>query len=270
MNTWEDFDREARIVEKDTLKQAPECVQLLQDAVGLVADAFAVQGGSNTNDATVAKMSLLSQNFATLKCTVDLALRGYYIQSMNLLRSIDENWIAFHYLSKYPDKAHLWLRPCKNKKPPAHSAMLNGLDKNFNPFKGGMREWYSTLCRFAHTDPVCVLPQISTDFAPNETTIHFGSTYKDGLFRCSAFAISIWSGLVLSDISQLIPNTSNWHKKNIKVMERIIEFVGQENKKNSLKKPNCLKFSARDGAKTSPRLTSIVRVKGLFYGKKKT
>lgn len=231
MNTWEDFDREARTVENATKERSPECVQLLQDAVGLIADAFEIADNSCKTDAILVKTGLLSQNFATLKCSVDLALRGYYTQSMNLLRSVYENWIAFHYLSKCPDKAHLWLSTCKNKKPPGHSDMLNGLDKNFNPLKGKMQEWYSTLCRFAHTNAVGVLPQISTDFAPNETTIHFGSTYKDNLFRASAYVINLWTAVILTEISPWVPSINEWHNKMIKIMERIIEFIDQENKK---------------------------------------
>ena len=231
MNSWEVFDLEARIVEKDTKEQAPECVQLVQDAVGLFADAFGIGNNSDATGATVTKMSLLSQNFASIKCAVDLALRGYYMQSVNLLRNVYENWIAFHYLSKYPDEAHFWLRPSRNKQPPGHSTMLNKLDKNFNPLKGQMRKWYGTLCHFAHSDAVGVLPQISTDFAPNETSIHFGSTYKNNLFRASAYAISLWTGVMLVDISQWIPNTDEWHNRLTGIEERIIEFIDQENKK---------------------------------------
>ena len=86
MNTWEDLERDAQIVEKATNEQAHEVVQLLQDAVGLFADAFSVANSPDTSDATIAKMSLLSHNFNTLKCSVDIALRGYYVQSLNLLR----------------------------------------------------------------------------------------------------------------------------------------------------------------------------------------
>jgi hypothetical protein len=231
MSTWEDFDREAREVEKASKERAPECVQLLQDAVGLLADAFSVGDSSAASNAILTKMSLLSQNFATLKCAVDMALRGYYTQAMNLLRIIYENWIAFHYLSKYPGNANLWLRSSRNKRPPVHSEMLNKLDKDFNPLKGKMKNWYSTLCRFAHTDAVGVIPQIFTDFAPNETSIHFGSTYKDGLFRASTYAISLWTGVMLSDISQWIPNVNEWHKVKIGIEGRIMEFIDQENKK---------------------------------------
>ena len=230
MNTWEDFDQEARAVENYTKDQAPEIVCLLQEAVGIFADAFSISENSDTTDATLAKMSLLSQNFATLKCSVDLAIRGYYTQALNLLRNVYENWIAFHYLSKCPNKADLCLRHSKKRQPPGHAAMLKELDSDFNPLKGQMRKWYSTLCSFAHTDPVGVLPQISNDHIPDETSIRFGSTYKDDLFRASAYAICLWAGVMLSSICQWIPNTGQWHNEMINIEERIIEFIDQENK----------------------------------------
>ncbi len=230
MNTWEDFENEARLVEKTTNEQAPKVVHLLQDAVGLFADAFSVGDNSDTSDAALARMSLLSHNFGTLKCSVDIALRGYYVQSMNLLRIVYENWIAFHYLVKCPDKARLWLHHSNKNQPPGHAVMLKELDADFNPLKGQMKKWYSVLCTFAHTDPLVLLPQIATDFIPNEKSIHFGSTYKSDLFRASAYAISLWTGVMLSSISQWVPNTNQWHNEMIKIEERIIKFIDQENK----------------------------------------
>ena len=229
MNTWEDFEQEARAVEEYTKNEVSEIVRLLQEAVGIFADAFSVGEESDTTDATLAKMSLLSQNLATLKCSVDLAVRGYYTQSLNLLRIVYENWIAFRYLSKYPSKADLWLRHSKKKQPPGHAAMLTQLGSD-NPLEDQMRKWYKALCRFAHTGPVGVLPQISTDYIPGEKTVHFGSTYKDNLFMSSACYISKWTGIMLVSINQFVPNANQWHKEMINIINRIIKFTDQEEK----------------------------------------
>jgi hypothetical protein len=230
MNTWEDFEKDARLVEKATNEQAHDVVQLLQDAVGLFADAFSIANSPDTSDATTAKMSLLTHNLNTLKCSVDIAFRGYYVQSLNLLRIVYENWIAFHYLSKCPDKAHLWLIHSLKKQPPGHAAMLKKLDTDFNPIKGKMRQWYSTLCSFAHTDPICLLTQISTDYVPNETSIHFGSTFKSDLFKTSAYTICLWTGIMLSTISIWVPKTNQWHNEMSQIEKRITQFIDQENK----------------------------------------
>jgi hypothetical protein len=101
-----------------------------------------------------------------------------------------ENWIAYHYLVKNPQKAHLWVRHSKKKRPPGHAAMLSQLDEGFNPIKSQMKGWYDTLCSFAHTKPINLLPQISTDRVQDETSIHFGATFKLDLFKASSYAIS--------------------------------------------------------------------------------
>jgi len=42
MNTWNDFEAEAQLAEKTTRAQEPQLVLLLQDSIGLFADAFAI------------------------------------------------------------------------------------------------------------------------------------------------------------------------------------------------------------------------------------
>lgn len=230
MNTWDVFDHEAIKVDKFTKDQSPDLVQLLQDAIGLFADAFSIADNSDTTDATLAKMSLLSQNFAALKCAVDLALRGYYSQSMNLLRIVYENWIAFHYLTKNPNEAHILLRePNISKRLPDPAVMRKALGEDFNPLKGQMIQWYNVLCCFAHPHAAGVLPQIVINLISDETSIHYGTTYKDDLFRASVYNISIWTGVMLDAVGQWIPDTNEWYKRRSKLAERIFRFIDGEN-----------------------------------------
>lgn len=185
MNTWDDFESEASLVESTTCEQEPEIVSLLKDYIGLFSDGFSVAKGSKSADVTLAKMSLLSHSFGTLKCSVDTAIRGYYVQSMNLLRIVYENWVAYNYLEKDPDKANLWRRPSRSNKPPSHTSMLKAIGDDYVPLTGEMKRWYETFCSFAHTDPVNLISQIAAD-SPGETSVHFGATYVRDLFRtCS-------------------------------------------------------------------------------------
>lgn len=229
MDTWEDFDREARTAESFTKAQLPDRVQLLQDAVGLLADGFSIANNSDTTDVNKAKMGLLSQNFNTLKCAVDLALRGYYLQSMNLLRYVYENWIAFHYLIKKPEKARVLLDGRINKRLPCHSVMLDELgDDDF--LKKQKKDWYTVLCCFAHPHAAGLLPLISNTFVPGETSIHFGTTYENERFRASAYSISIWTGVMLDEVGRWIPTTNEWYQKRSILAEKILRFIDEENK----------------------------------------
>ena len=233
MNTWEYFDCEAIEVDKVTKDKAPDLVQLLQDAIGLFADAFSISSGTtDTTDVNKAKMALLSQNFNTLKCAVDLALCGYYSQSMNLLRHVYENWIAFHYVTKKPGKARILLDGRTDERLPDHSVMLNELgDDAF--IKKQKKDWYAVLCCFAHPHAAGVLPLISNIFVPDETSIHYGTTYKDEIFRASAYSISIWTVIMLDDVSRWVPNTNEWYQKRSILVEKILRFIDEENKKRN-------------------------------------
>lgn len=234
MNTWEDFDREAREVDKFTKVQAPDLVQLLQDAVGLFADGYSIADNSDTTDANKAKMGLLSQNFNTLKCAVDLALRGYYSQSMNLLRHVYENWIAFLYVTKKPEEARFLLDGKINKRLPDHAVMLRELGEDF--LKEKMKEWYSMFCCFAHPHAAGMLPLISDTFVPGETSIFNGTTYEDKRFRTSVYTISTWTCIMLDEVGRWIPNTNEWYQKRSILVEKVLRFIDEENKKLSLRK----------------------------------
>ena len=230
MKSWDDFENEAKIVEKTTCEQEPEIVSLMKDSIGIFADGFSAAKGSDSSDEALAKMSLLSHSFGTLKCSVDTALRGYYVQSMSLLRIVYENWVAYKYLEKNPDKAILWIRPSKRKKPPKHAAMLKKIDDDYSSLKGKMKGWYNTLCRFAHTDPLNLLSQISTVAVPGETSIYFGTTYRKDLFRTSAYSICLWAGISIMNVGSWVPENHQWHKQMATVQEKILKFIEQENK----------------------------------------
>ena len=226
MNTWEDLDREAREVDKFTKDQASDLVQLLQDAIGLFADAFSIADSSDTTDAALAKMGLISQNFATLKCAVDLALRGYYSQSMNLLRIVYENWIAFHYLTINPHEAQILLKPtCKQL--PKHFEMLAALGDDFS--KDKLKQWYKVFCCYTHPNAAGVLPQIAINLIPDDMSIHYGTTYKNDLFRKSVYNITIWTGVMLDAVGHWIPDTNEWYEKRNKLEERLLNFIEEEN-----------------------------------------
>lgn len=230
MNSWDDFEKEARLVEKTTFEQEPKIVRLMKDSIGIFADGFSAAKGSDSSYEVLAKMSLLSHSFATLKCSVDMALRGYYVQSMNLLRIVYENWIAYKYLEKNPCKAILWIRPSNRKKPPGHAAMLQEIDDDYSPLKGKMKCWYRTLCSFAHTGPHNLLPQISMVEVPGETSIHIGATYKKELFKTSAYSICLWAGISIMNVGSWVPENDQWQKQMATVQEKILKFIEQENK----------------------------------------
>jgi hypothetical protein len=224
-STWHDLDAEAIIVTTTTMQQAPDTCLLLQDAFSTLADGF-TEAKVQANSATCAQMGLLSQNLNSLKCSVDLALRGYYTQSTNLLRGVYENWIAFHYLGQFPAKADLWL--CVDKRPPNHSEMLKTLGPGFVEDKAAAREWYNILCRFAHTDALVVLPHLGSH--NGETCAFFGAKFKPDLFSNCVYTISLFTSIMLWEVSPWMPPDSEWRERCNSVIELLLQFIEQEKK----------------------------------------
>jgi hypothetical protein len=223
-SSWDSLDAEADRVASTTNQQAAGTCSLLKKAISVLADGFTEAEVKGT-DSACAQAGLFSQNLNSLKCSADLSMRGYYTQSTGLLRGIYENWIAFHYLAECPLKANLWLE--KNKRPPSHSDMLSALGPNFVEDKSDAREWYGTLCRFAHTDALVVLPHLGSQ--NGESCAFIGANYKPDLFRTCAYTISLFTSIMLREISKMIPAHSAWQQRYNAAIEALLQFIENEN-----------------------------------------
>lgn len=221
-SVWKDFESGGAI-EKVTNKEMPEIVRLLRNAITMLAAGFiACENRVNTKVNKV-RMGLMSNNFVTLKCSVDLASHGYYTQSMNLLRIVHENMIACYYLKEKPGEVGLWLNYNKKNRPPGHSSMLNQLDKTKEE-KEDLRELYQLLCVFAHSNSLKVHPHL------DKSNVNFGSPYNKELFKMSAFLICKMAKQALSFIHQWVPDVDEWHKAKEIIVCDIDEFADQMKK----------------------------------------
>jgi hypothetical protein len=77
---------EAQQVAEVTSKESAQEVGLLSDAISVYAEAFMFSNDLAKPEAATVRKALLSHNFNTLNLAFDAALRGYYIQSIALLR----------------------------------------------------------------------------------------------------------------------------------------------------------------------------------------
>ena len=198
-------------------------VDLLQRALSLYALGMSLGHAPDNTDATLARMGLISQNFNSLKTAVDLVCRGYYLQSMGLMRNIYENWLAFWYLSKYPAEAERWLDARWDSQPPKAETMKNKIDHPSKSMKAKLGEFNAELCRFAHTDPVAIIPLLSA--REGERTVHFGVTYDARLFNGCAYSISLWLGNMLEVLSLWIPEGSDWHEQKGRLVDEFLAFI---------------------------------------------
>jgi hypothetical protein len=223
-STWHSLDSEADRVVFTTTQQSADTCSLLKDAISVLADGFTEAEVKGTDSAR-AQAGLFSQNLNSLKCSVDLSMRGYYTQSTELLRGVYENWIAFHYLAEFPIKADLWLD--KDRRPPRHSDMLNALGPSFVEDKADARGWYGALCRFAHTDALVVLPHLGSH--KGEPCAFIGANYKPDLFRTCAYTISLFISIMFREISHMISADSGWQQRYSTAVEALLQFIENEN-----------------------------------------
>jgi hypothetical protein len=224
-STWDSLETEAGKTELNTNQQLPQICSLLKNAISFLADGF-LESEVINEGAAQAQQGLFSQNLNSLKSSVDLAMRGYYTQSMDLLRGVYENWIAFHYLSEYPLKAKCWLN--KKLKPPKHSVMLKALGPNFIEDKNDARGWYSALCGFAHTDALVVLPHLGSH--QGEPCAFIGVVFKPELYKACAYSISLFISIMLREISNMVSTSSDWHQRVTENIDLLLEYIEEENK----------------------------------------
>jgi len=223
MGTWVCLEEEAVQVAVVTREKSKSTCELLEHALSTLADGFEIIGREDM-EVTRVQMGLYSQNLNSLKCSIDLAYRGYYTQSVNLLRGVYENWIAFWYLADFPEKAQLWLS--RDHQPPSHSEMLSKLGLGFVEDKGVAREWYRILCKFAHPDYLTVVPHLGS--RDGEPRAFFGATYKGERFASCAWMILQFINLMLRDIGLWAPPSEPWLKRCTTVMERVLEFLQRQ------------------------------------------
>lgn len=99
-------------------------------------------------------LGLLVGAWNTIHCARDLALRGYPLQSLNLLRLPLEYWISFWYVRNFPTEHERFLaRPQLGDHPPAFTDMLKRLRKLHNRRGTDEQDWMKTLHSFSHVDP---------------------------------------------------------------------------------------------------------------------
>lgn len=231
MDYWHKVEEEASKTKEKTLANSEKTWQLLRDAITLYAEGFPLAKTREETAAALAKMGLISQNFNFLKAATDLAVKGYYIQSISLLRNVYENWLAFWYLAKYPDDANLWLDSRWDQRPPNAETMKNRIDHPDGEAKLNLQDFKKVLDRFAHTDPVYVLSRLR--LIDGQTVVGVGVEYIEEHFDGNAYYILMWLGNMLDAISRWILDAPDWSKRYKSISEKILEFINIHTKETT-------------------------------------
>lgn len=221
------MDGEAAAIHKRTTEESSNELSLLRCAYSVYVDAMLTAQTIGDKPADFVRMGLASQNLNILKIAIDAATRGYYIQSVGLLRNVYENWLAFMYLDKFPSKAYLWLEPSAERRPPKAEKMRNRVDLPYDDAKAKLLEFYQVFSRFSHTDSVAVLSLYRDDHG--SAVIVIGAEYDRAAFSKCAYGISILLGIMISELSQFVPSLDPWNDRFHECVRAIMDFIDKYN-----------------------------------------
>ncbi len=224
---WSEANKESLRVLEQTKANAPSELDLLHRSLSLYMEAFMYAKPSENADQQTARMGLVSQNFNTLMAATDLASKGYYVQSIALLRNVYENWLSFWYLAKHPSEAQLWLDPQQYKRKPKIETMRNRIDHSNTEAKNKCLELYQVLSGFAHTSPVAILDRYR--IVEGKSTIGVGVEFEVDDFKACCYALVVWLGSMLYAIGCWIEETHEWHAEYNEVSQEILAYIEEYN-----------------------------------------
>lgn len=227
MDIWSNLKvYEEQIREKISEEQS-EIVELIREAFAHYILGISKLPELDSQEQTLVRIGLITENLNYLRISFYSATRGYYLQSISLLRNVYQNWLAFWYLIQFPDDAHFWLDPSWKKRPPKTDTMRRKMEHPSPESSNKIHELATELHRFAHTDPVIVLNQLKE--IENHIIIQVGPKNNLETFKAFAHAHSIWIGHMLDAVDSLIPGEIEWRETHCVLRDRILQYMEEYN-----------------------------------------
>jgi hypothetical protein len=217
---------EAKIEQETTRNHSNELI-LLENAFSHLGLGFTKIENKEFDKVTLVRIGLLAANFNSFTISIDAAKKGYYLQSLSLMRNVYENWLAFWYLIKYPNEVDRWLDPSWEQRPPKADKMLREIDHPLKSTKTTLHELATELHRFSHTDPAMVLNQLEDD--GNKLNIRIGQKFDSENFKACVYSIGLWIGMNLDALESLIQDNEDWKKQHNLIKNKITNFMNKYN-----------------------------------------
>jgi len=224
---WRGLEVDATRIAQRTQSECERELNVLASAFNLYSEAFARIPESGNGEATIARLAILSQSLNSFHVMISSAVRGFYVQSLVPLRDAYENWLSFWYLAKFPEEAFRWLDPTWEMRPPKAETMLKSIDHPSKQSQSKLRDFYTELNRFAHTDPAVVLSRLERQ--GDKTMIGVGIRFDPEHFQVCAYAFSLWIGNFLDAVSSVVPQADAWHDNHKAVGEEILSLIEEYN-----------------------------------------
>lgn len=232
---------------------------------------------------TLVMAELLVHAINSLLCAYDLATRGYYSQSINLVRMAQEVCVALLYVQNFPEKHSRFTDP--TEKTPEFNEMLTAIEgkHKLKPLEA-IRRWRQDLNRFPHVDRWGL--QLLTDVEGPVTRVRLGP-YYDGHQFIRAAADSLAALVVLSDAvddmrvvighekldrgAAFRTRLLNWEAEETKRFRRDVEYFDQHRRELIVQYPDrwVAVYEGRvvGAAKDIKRLAKQLEGKGIPRGR---
>lgn len=227
MGIWNNLRAYEEKIRETIFEEHFEIVNLLGEAFDHYAFGLTKIPELDPENVTFVRVGLITENHNFLRLSIYAATRGYYLQSISLLRNVYQNWLAFWYLIQYPSDAHYWLDPSWEKRPPKTDTMRRKMEHPSRESSHKLHELATELHRFAHTDPVMILNQLREK--DDHLYIHVGPKYKLEMFNACAYALSFWIGYMLDAVDSLISDETEWKETHFGIRIRILKYIEKYN-----------------------------------------
>lgn len=105
-------EREVQVIRTTATEHQRE-LALMENLLRAYVAGFGAIGSfkpTEDNELQYAWLRLVARSFNSMRCAYDALLRGYYIQALMLLRSVDEDWLVCGDCEKHPPTLDALLR----------------------------------------------------------------------------------------------------------------------------------------------------------------
>jgi hypothetical protein len=181
--------------------RASDAAEIFFDGFSMLLDAFEPPSGHKFGAVAELRvmMALFVKTLNSLRCFYELARRGYFIQSLNLLRTPVEDWMGYWFQRNFPERHGEFT--AAGSEPPKFNVMLQAIESLENrkrkregksavgPSKRAWA-WLKQLHQYSHLSRVGVQAVMTID--EEFTNLQFGPEEDEDRFRlCIAEALQV-------------------------------------------------------------------------------
>jgi hypothetical protein len=187
--SFEEAEARARALHSEL---APDAELIFLDGFNLLLRGLDALKGHNIGASQEHRVmtALVVQGLNSMRCAFDLAMRGYYVQALNLARPAVEDWMAYWFLRNYPREYQRFI--ATGREPPDFNDMLQKIESRQNrarkaagipenPPEQWARGWMKGFHQFSHVSRVRVSSVMEAD--GDFTTFSIGPNPSEAWFR---------------------------------------------------------------------------------------